>query len=153
MNRHTAAVLLAAGGATAYAVSKVDLALRGRLGMPGFPAPPESYATHDALSGQLANAAVGAVLVVVVLALLRPPTRALWRWVLLLVNGAGALMVGVGVVMFAARAAGAAPGAPADGVAAWTSLAVGAVWTVAWAVAVWGAAVRAPSERLPRPTA
>ncbi|MFI6575689.1 hypothetical protein ACIBFB_07790 [Nocardiopsis sp. NPDC050513] len=151
MDRHTAAVLVAAGGAAAYAVSKVDLALRGRLGMPGFPAPPESYATHDALGGQLANAAVGAVLVVLTLALLRQPSGALGRWALLLVNGAGALMVGVGVVTFAARAAGVAPGAPAGGVAAWTTLAVGAVWTVAWAVAVRGAAVRAPSGRPHRP--
>ncbi|KOX11276.1 hypothetical protein [Nocardiopsis sp. NRRL B-16309] len=144
MNRHTAAVLLAAAGAAAYAVSKVHLALNGALGMPGFPAPPEAYDVHDPVGGQLANAAVGAVMVLFVLALLRPPARALWRVPLLVANGAGALLIAAGVVSFTARAAGLAPGLgePAQGVAAWTSLAVGAVWAAAWLTAV--ATTRAP---------
>lgn len=144
MNRHTVAVLVAAAGAVAYAVSKVDLALRGELGMPGFPAPPEAYEVYDAVGGQLSNAAMGAAMVLLVLALLRPPSRALWRLPLLIVNGAGALLIGAGVVTFAARATGLAPalGEPAQGAAAWTSLAVGAVWTAAWITAV--ATTRAP---------
>ncbi|MCY9786371.1 hypothetical protein KIK06_20975 [Nocardiopsis sp. EMB25] len=144
MNRHTAAVLVAAGGAAAYAVSKVELALSGRLGMPGFPAPQESYATYDPLTGQLSNAAVGAVLVVLILGLLRPPVGTFWRWALVLTNAVGAAMVGAGVLTFGARATGLLPGlgAPADGVAAWAALAVGAVWVVAWAVATWTSVVR-----------
>jgi hypothetical protein len=144
MNRHTAAVLVAAAGAAAYAVSKVHLALRGELGMPGFPAPPEAYASYDAVSGQLANAAVGAAMVLLVLALLRPPIGALWRRSLLAVNAAGALLVGVGVATFTVRATGLAPapGEPAGVPAAWTALAVGAVWVAAWITAV--ATTRAP---------
>ncbi|RKS06326.1 hypothetical protein DFP74_1954 [Nocardiopsis sp. Huas11] len=146
MNRHTAAVLVAAGGAAAYALSKVHLALRGELGMPGFPAPPEAYEVYEPVSGQLSNAAMGAVMVLFVLALLRPPAGRLWRRPLLVVNGAGALLIGVGVLMFAARATGLSPGLgePAQGAAAWTSLAVGAVWAVAWIVAV--ATTRAPDR-------
>ncbi|MFE3460861.1 hypothetical protein ACFXKD_25240 [Nocardiopsis aegyptia] len=144
MNRHTAAVVVAAAGAAAYAASKVHLALRGELGMPGFPAPAEAYEVYDAVGGQLSNAAVGAVMVLLVLALLRPPARTLWRLPLLVANGAGALLVGAGVTTFAARATGLAPGLgePAQGAAAWTSLAVGAVWAVAWITAV--ATTRAP---------
>lgn len=50
--QHLAAALTACLGALAYTVSKVDLASKGELGMPGFPAPAEAYAADaDALRG------------------------------------------------------------------------------------------------------
>ena len=115
MTPRTTAILLAAAGALAYAVAKVDLALRGELGMPGFTAPPESYRTYNPLTGQLSNAALALVLLVVIAGLLRPPQRPLLRHGLLGANVLGALAIGAGVIGFVLRATGIAPqlGTPA----------------------------------------
>ena len=129
--RHKA-VLLAATGAVAYTVSKIDLAFRGELGMPGFPASAQAYEMYDPVTGQSFNAAAGAVTVILVLSLARLPSTGWFRWLLLAANAVGAVVVGVAVVSFTARAVGAS----VSGYAAWTALAVGAVWAVSWGVAV-----------------
>jgi len=142
MRRHVPATVIAAVGAAAYSVSKVDLALRGELGMPGFPAPAASYDSYEPFAGQLSNAAMGALLVLLIVALLRLPGARWGRRVLLLGNGIGVVMIGAGVLGFTARATGVIPslGAPAENAAAWVALTVGAVWTVAWMAAIRGAA-------------
>ena len=154
MTLRSTAVLLAAAGALAYAVAKVDLALRGELGMPGFTAPPESYRAYDPFTGQLSNAVLGLVLVAVIAGLLRPPNRLLLRRGLLGANVLGALAIGAGVIGFLLRATGVAPqlGTPAEGVATWVTLLVGALWICAWAVAiVTTARSRRPAHEAPAP--
>ncbi|MEV7562195.1 hypothetical protein, partial [Streptomyces sp. NPDC089795] len=79
-NRRISA-LTACAGALAYTVSKVDLARDGELGMPGFPAPPDGYAqVTDVTAAQLGNAALGLLMAVVALLLLRPPGTRWLRW-------------------------------------------------------------------------
>lgn len=135
--RHKA-VLVAAAGAAGYTISKVDLALRGELGMPGFPASAASYADYEPVSGQLSNAAMGAAMVTLIALLARPPRRRWVRWGLFAANGVSAVLIGCAVMTFTARAAGLAPGlgAPAEGAGPWVVLAMGAIWVVAWMVAV-----------------
>ncbi|ADD39762.1 hypothetical protein Snas_0040 [Stackebrandtia nassauensis DSM 44728] len=147
MRSGTLTITLACGGALAYTISKIDLALRERIGMPGFPAPPSSYEDiPNVAAAQLGNAALGFVLVLLTAALFRPPKHTLTRRLLLGANWLGVAMVGAGVVGFTLRATGLAPalGEPASGAAAWISLTVGAVWTVSWALASHGAR-RTPS--------
>lgn len=138
MTLRTTAVLLAGVGALSYAVAKVDLALRGELGMPGFTAPPESYRLYDPFTGQLSNAVLGLVLAVVIAGLLRPPSSLLLRRGLLVANVLGVLAIGAGVLGFLLRATGIATqlGTPAEGVATWVTLFVGGIWICAWAVAI-----------------
>ncbi|MFF3013738.1 hypothetical protein [Streptomyces sp. NPDC057939] len=137
--KHLAAALTACLGALAYTVSKVDLAREGELGMPGFPAPPEAYAAvADVGTAQLANAALGLLMAVVALLLVRPPRTPLVRWPALVVSWAGIAMVGAGVLGFGARAAGLAPSlgaAPPRMLTALAALLVGAVWVTAWTIA------------------
>ncbi|MFJ8014863.1 hypothetical protein [Streptomyces sp. NPDC096339] len=145
-----AAALTACAGALAYTISKVDLARDGELGMPGFPAPPEAYASiSDVTTAQLGNAGLGLLMAVVALLLVRPPAAGWLRRGTVLVSWAGILMVGAGVLGFGARAAGLAPGLgatpPAMG-AALAALAVGAVWVAAWAVAAVGATRTEPGR-------
>ncbi|MEV7520054.1 hypothetical protein [Streptomyces sp. NPDC091371] len=138
-----AAALTACAGALAYTVSKVGLARDGELGMPGFPAPPEAYASvADVTAAQLGNAGLGLLMALVALLLVRPPAA---RWVrrgAVVVSWLGILMVGAGVIGFGARAAGLAPSLgdvpPAMGTAL-AALAVGALWVAAWSVAAVGA--------------
>ncbi|MFE2323050.1 hypothetical protein ACFXD5_03815 [Streptomyces sp. NPDC059385] len=139
----SAAALTACAGALAYTISKVDLARDGELGMPGFPAPAEAYASiGDVTAAQLGNAALGLLMALVALLLVRPPAARWARWGAVLVSWAGILMVGAGVIGFGARAAGLAPGlgaTPPDGGTALAALAVGALWVAGWAVAAVGA--------------
>ncbi|MEU6865087.1 hypothetical protein ABZ924_17675 [Streptomyces sp. NPDC046876] len=141
---HTVAALTACLGALAYAVSKVELARDGELGMPGFPAPAEAYgAVADVATAQWANAALGLLMAVVALLLLRLPRTRLVRWPALAASWVGIAMVGSGVLGFGARAAGLAPGlgpTPPHLPTALAALFVGAVWAAAWAVAALGAA-------------
>lgn len=142
------AILVAAGGALAYSISKIDLALRGELGLPGFTAPAASYRTHDAFTGQLANAGLGLAMAVGIL-LLAVPKRRWLQIVLLVLNGAGALMIAVSTVLFAARALGIAPalGTPAEGVSTWLSVGVGLIWSVAWWIGIVHCAHRRARDR------
>ncbi|MGH8876082.1 MAG: hypothetical protein ACRD0P_01860 [Stackebrandtia sp.] len=141
MKRQAIAVIVAGCGALAYTVSKVDLALRGELGLPGFPAPAASYEIYEPVSGQLSNAAVGLAMVLVVAALLRPPAKRWLRRGLLAANWLGAVAIAIMVVSFTCRATGLTPaiGEPAIGPSTWIALAVGAVWTAAWIGATAGA--------------
>lgn len=142
MRSPTLKIAIACGGALAYTVSKVDLAMREEVGMPGFPAPPSSYETiPDPMAAQLGNAAMGLVLLAVTAGLLRPPRRTVARRILLGANWLGVAMIAVGVAGFTLRATGLAPGLgePAVGATTWIALTVGAVWTVAWALGVHGA--------------
>lgn len=142
MRFHRSVTTLACAGAAAYTISKIDLAVRGEIGMPGFPAPQQSYEQiTDPAAAQLGNAGLGLVLVLLTAALLRPPANTVVRRLLLGANWLGIAMVGTGVAGFTLRAAGVAPGLgePAEGAAAWVALAVGAVWTVSWVLAVLGA--------------
>lgn len=137
------AALTACAGALAYTASKVDLALRGRLGMPGFPAPPESYdGFGDVTAAQLGNAGLGLTMSLLALILLRPAAHPFLRWGSVVVSWAGIAMVGAGVIGFGARAAGVAPALgdppPAAGPAI-GALVVGAVWVAGWSVATVGA--------------
>ncbi|MEU3772304.1 hypothetical protein AB0F11_03625 [Streptomyces sp. NPDC032472] len=136
---HRVAAVTACLGALAYTVSKVDLARDGELGMPGFPAPAESYgAVADVATAQLANAALGLLMAVVALVLLRLPRTRLVRWPVLAASWVGIAMVGAGVLGFGARAAGLAPGlgpTPPHLRTALAALLVGAVWAAAWTVA------------------
>lgn len=142
-------VLIAAGGALAYTVAKVDLAIRGELGMPGFPAPASAYDSYDPVSGQLSNAATGLAMVVLIAWLGRPPRRRPLRITVLALSWIGAAVVGAGVAGFVLRAAGIAPalGAPAASAGAWVALAVGAVWVAAWVTATLGATRRGAVAR------
>ncbi|WP_202501953.1 hypothetical protein [Streptomyces sp. SID5785] len=152
------AAAVACAGALAYTVSKVDLARREELGMPGFPAPQSSYAGRsgsDVLSAQLGNAGLGLGMAAVALLLLLPLTGRLVRWTVWAVSWTGIAMVTAGVVGFTARATGAAPGLgeppphPAPAVAA---LVVGAVWAAAWIVVTVGSMRRprtVPAGRSP----
>ncbi|MFF3618791.1 hypothetical protein [Streptomyces sp. NPDC002467] len=139
-----AAALTACAGALAYTVSKVDLARDGELGMAGFPAPPEAYASiGDVTAAQLGNAGLGLLMALVALLLVRPPATRWVRWGAVLVSWAGILMVGAGVIGFGARAAGLAPAlgaTPPHLGTALAALAVGALWVAGWAVAAVGAA-------------
>ncbi|MFF5125630.1 hypothetical protein ACFY41_01635 [Streptomyces syringium] len=141
--RQRISALTACAGALAYAVSKVDLALKEELGMPGFPAPAESYErVGDVTTAQLGNAGLGLFMALIALLLLRPRANPFMRWGTALVSWAGIAMVGAGVIGFGARAAGVAPalGAPPpEAGPAIAALAVGAVWVVAWSVAAVGA--------------
>ncbi|MFF1366955.1 hypothetical protein [Streptomyces virginiae] len=108
--KHLVAALTACLGALAYTVSKVDLAREGELGMPGFPAPAEAYAAvADVGTAQLANAALGLLMAVVALFLVRLSRTPLVRLPVLVVSWVGIVMVGAGVLGFGARAAGLAP--------------------------------------------
>ncbi|UUU37965.1 hypothetical protein [Streptomyces sp. NBC_00162] len=133
------AAALASLGALAYTVSKVDLARAGELGMPGFPAPAEAYAAvANVETAQLANAALGLLMAVVALLLVRLPGTPLVRWPALVVSWAGIAMVGAGVLGFGARAAGLAPGlgaTPPHMPTALAALLVGALWVTAWTIA------------------
>ncbi|GAA0280285.1 hypothetical protein GCM10010302_17580 [Streptomyces polychromogenes] len=144
------AALTACAGALAYTISKVGLARDGELGMPGFPAPPEAYASvGDVAAAQLGNAALGLLMALVALLLVRPPVGRWVRGCVLLVSWAGILMVGSGVIGFGARAAGLAPdlGAPPpDAGTAVAALAVGALWVAGWAVAAVGATGRRSAQ-------
>ncbi|WP_282785589.1 hypothetical protein [Nocardia sp. CC201C] len=137
MTLHRFSVLIASGGALAYAISKVELTIRGELGMPGFPAPASAYGQFDPVSGQLSNAGVGVLTAALILVLLRPPARPVWRAALLSISWLGTIIVGVGVVIFTLRAAGVAPslGVPAIGWQSWVALVAGAIWVAAWALA------------------
>lgn len=141
-NRRISA-LTACAGALAYTVSKVDLARDGELGMPGFPAPPDGYAqVTDVTAAQLGNAALGLLMAVVALLLLRPPGTRWLRWSVVGVSWLGIVMVGAGVVGFGARAAGVAPSlgdTPPDMATALAALVVGALWVAGWSVAAVGA--------------
>ncbi|MFE5860058.1 hypothetical protein ACFQ77_05785 [Streptomyces virginiae] len=138
--KHLVAALTACLGALAYTVSKVDLAGEGELGMPGFPAPAEAYAAvADVGTAQLANAALGLLMAVIALFLVRLPRTPLVRLPVLVVSWVGIVMVGAGVLGFGARAAGLAPslGAiPPHMPTALAALLVGAVWVTAWTIAV-----------------
>lgn len=131
----------AAAGAVAYGVSKVELALAGRLGLPGFPAPAESYQrVADVAAAQLGNAAVGGVAALLALALLLPVSTRRWpRRVLLLVSWPAVLLPAAGAAGFAVRAAQLTdvlgPPPPAQG-PAWLTVAALAVWAGAWAKAL-----------------
>ncbi|RSS52909.1 hypothetical protein EF912_18920 [Streptomyces sp. WAC07061] len=137
------AALTACAGALAYTISKIGLARDGELGMPGFPAPPEAYASiGDVTAAQLGNAALGLLMALVALLLVRPPAARWARRGAVLVSWAGILMVGAGVIGFGARAAGVAPAlgaVPAAMGTALAALAVGALWVAAWTVAAVGA--------------
>lgn len=132
------ATLIATAGALAYAIAKLDLARRGELGMPGFTAPADSYQTYDPVSGQLSNTAVGVIIAVVIMILLRLPQKRPIRWVIIGINIVSALMITAGVIGFLLRATGVAPqlGTPAEGPATWLTLLIGAVWVVSWSVAI-----------------
>lgn len=134
MRQHFFVVAPAVAGAAAYTIAKVDLALRAELGMPGFPAPPDAYSGYDPVLGQLSNAVMGLVMMVLIGALARPPHRRRSRRILLALNAVALGTAAVMVVVFTLRAAGAAPGlgAPAVGPVTWLTLAVGAGWVVAW---------------------
>lgn len=150
MRFHRLLTTLACAGAAAYTISKVHLAVRGEIGMPGFPAPPESYEQiADPTGAQLGNAGLGVVLLLLTAALLRPPAHTVTRRLLLGANWLGILMVGAGVAGFTLRAAAVVPalGEPAEGPGAWVALAVGAVWTVSWVPAVLGARGRRTPRR------
>ncbi|MFG2874753.1 hypothetical protein ACGFYU_07040 [Streptomyces sp. NPDC048337] len=142
--------LVACAGALAYTVGKIDLARKGEIGMPGFPAPPEAYAgIADVQAAQLGNAGLGLLMAVTALLLLRLPAARFLRWGAVAVSWAGILMVGAGVIGFAARATGLAPSlgaVPPDMATAVVALAVGALWVAAWSVATVGA-MRAPGRR------
>ncbi|MEU8433826.1 hypothetical protein AB0F18_13040 [Streptomyces sp. NPDC029216] len=137
--KHLAAALTACLGALAYTVSKVDLARKGELGMPGFPAPTGAYAAvADVETAQLANAALGLLMAVVALLLLRLPRNPFVRWPALVVSWAGIAMVGAGVLGFGARAAGLAPSlgeTPPHMLPALAALLVGGLWVTAWTIA------------------
>lgn len=141
MDKFRISTLVACVGGVAYTVGKIDLAIRGELGMPGFPAPESSYGIYDPVSGQLSNAAMGVVMIVVAAWLLKLPRNKPLRMAVLTVNWLGAAMIAAGFVGFTLRATGVAPalGAPATGYAAWVALGVAAVWAVAWATATWEA--------------
>lgn len=151
MNLHRICVLTATGGALAYTVAKVDLAIRGELGMPGFPAPASAYDSYEPVSGQLSNAATGLAMAVLIAWLARPPRRRWLRIVVLTLSWLGVAVVGSGVAGFVLRATGIAPvlGAPADSAAAWVALAVGALWAAAWTAATLGATRRRPQTATP----
>ncbi|MGW1373543.1 hypothetical protein ACWD6P_04590 [Streptomyces sp. NPDC002446] len=135
--------VIACAGALAYTASKVDLALKGELGMPGFPAPSKSYVGFgDVTAAQLGNAGLGLAMAVVALLLLRPIANPFFRWGSVVVSWAGIAMVGAGVVGFGARAAGVAPflgPPPPETGPAIAALSVGAVWVAGWTVATVGA--------------
>ncbi|MER7520780.1 hypothetical protein [Streptomyces sp. NPDC126499] len=152
LTRTTAAALTACAGALAYTVSKVDLARDGELGMPGFPAPVDAYAgVTDVTTAQLANAALGLLMALVAVLLIRLPRTPFVRLPVLAVSWAGIAMVGAGVLGFGARAAGLAPAlgpVPPHPPTALAALLVGAVWATAWTLAT----VRATrAGRGPRP--
>lgn len=151
MRIHTTATALACCGALAYAIGKVEMALRGEVGMQGFPAPPEAYEQiPDPTGAQLGNAAMGFVLVVVTALLFRPPRRVWPRRAVLTVNWLGVAMIAAGVGGFTLRATGMAPGlgAPAVGASTWITLAIGAVWVLGWVAACVGAGRRANLDRV-----
>ncbi|HZE37686.1 MAG TPA: hypothetical protein VE172_02645 [Stackebrandtia sp.] len=138
MRTHSLVTVASCGGALLYALTKIDLAVRGELGMPGFPAPAADYRVYDATSGQLSNAVMGLVFAGVVAALLRPPARRPLAWVLIGLSGVGAAFIGAGFVGFGLRAAGlfGAPTTPA----AWVTVAVGLAWCAVWVASTVGAA-------------
>ncbi|SDC10117.1 hypothetical protein [Actinokineospora iranica] len=116
---------VAAGCALAYTAAKVDLALRGELGLPGFPTSAETTRDFEGsiALAQWGNAAVGLAVAALAITLTHPrgglPLR-LASWV-------GATLIGAGVAGFALRAI-TDPPAPAG----WATLAVGALWVASW---------------------
>ncbi|MCG5215594.1 hypothetical protein [Streptosporangium sp. KLBMP 9127] len=134
------AALVACGGALAYTVSKVTLALRQELGIHGFPAPPESYVpwqSADIAAAQFGNAGVGLVAALLALLLARSAGYGRLRVVVLAVSWIGVVAIGAGVAGFALRAFGVAPslGPPAADWTTYAALAVGFGWVGAWAMA------------------
>ncbi|MDQ8708313.1 hypothetical protein RCO28_38525 [Streptomyces sp. LHD-70] len=143
VRKHQISAIAACLGALAYTVAKVDLARRGEVGMPGFPAPlGAADRVGDVAAAQLGNAGLGFGMAVVAVALLRPVANPVLRWGAIGVSWLGIAAVGAGVVGFGARAVGMAPalGAPPSHlVPAVAALLVGAVWVGAWGVATVGA--------------
>ena len=130
-------------GAAAYTICKIDLAARGELGMPGFPAPADSYQQYDPVSGQISNALVGFGMLLLIGWLGWPPRRAWLRRGLLTVSWTGVALVASGLAGFTLRATDIVP---RSGVGttpvAWVTLAVGAAWVASWVVANLGAVQR-----------
>ncbi|MEV7519201.1 hypothetical protein [Streptomyces sp. NPDC091371] len=126
------AAWVAGGGMLVYAGLKVYMALRGQIGMPGSPAPPEVQARfeHPALA-QAGNAVLGAGAAVVVWAAVARWGARIPRWALL---GALALAVAMqlaGAVATVARAGGGA--SPLDWALSGVQLAAWGVVTVSYA--------------------
>jgi hypothetical protein len=130
-----------------HAIGKVVMAVRGELGVPGHPAPPEAYEgfTGDVVLAQLGNAALAAGSVLVALALVQPWGRRVPRPVLAL-GAAGAL--GGGLAGFGVVAASLAGLREDHGQWGLDSLLLGAAALPAWAVLT-VSAVRATGLRLP----
>ncbi|GAA0940093.1 hypothetical protein [Nonomuraea longicatena] len=86
-------------------------------------------------------------MIAIIAALLRLPVNRIARRLILGVSWAGAAFVTAGVIGFAGRATGliVEPGKPPQSWAAWVSLAVGAIWVVAWVSATIGAIRNRPS--------
>lgn len=152
-HRLNLAALIAAGGALAYTISKIDLAIRAELGMPGFPAPPSSYVGFEDVTGaQLGNASVGLVAAALALVLLVPMRRGAPRILTHIVNWAGFVMPAAGVVGFGIRAlqlTDALGPVPPNPMAAALTLAVGALWATGWAFAILRHPIRLPENVTP----
>lgn len=98
---------MAAAGGLGYSASKVHLAIEGRLGLPGFPAPERLGGTaQDIRWAQFGNAVIGLAVAGLALILLVPIRPRAARWSGYLLSWAALVLVGAGLVGFTGRALG-----------------------------------------------
>lgn len=137
LRRPRVAALVAAAGALGYTASKVHLAIEGRLGLPGFPAPEGlGGAPEDIRWAQFGNAAIGLAAAGLALILLVPIRPRPARWSVYVVSWAALVLVGAGFVGFTGRVFGLVAGRDVDQPAATITLLLAAGWPIAWATAL-----------------
>jgi hypothetical protein len=116
-------------GALVYGAMKVDLALKGQVGIAGFPNRPGHEQDQG---GQWGNVAVAVVCAAVALATVQPWGRSIPRWLLLAASWAICAGLGAGAVALVLRVLGRSELPAPTG---WTGRLVAAaavVWVVLW---------------------
>ncbi len=131
------AALVACASSLAYGGMKVNMAMRGELGLPGFPAPASSYEGREGISGdEWALAGTGLMAALVALLPILPVARRLNRWLVAIPVWIAALSQAAGAGGFTLRAFRIMPdlGAGPQGPVTWIVLAVLDAGAIAWLV-------------------
>lgn len=129
------AALVACASSLAYAGMKAVMAVRGELGLPGFPASASSYEGREGISGdEWALAGTGLMAAAVALLPILPPAKRLNRWLVAIPVWFAALSQAAGAAGFTLRAFRIMPdlGVGPQGPVTWIVLAVLDAGAIAW---------------------
>lgn len=128
--------IIAALCTLAYAAMKVDYAIAGKLGLPGFPARPESRIGRAHISrDEWGNVATALLASAVAIATIAPVGRRMPRWLLVVAVWIAFVAQGAGAAGFTLRALRILPGlGPGpQGWSTWIVLAILDIGAIAWA--------------------